>query len=190
MQISDVAACSLRSTQMQQQSTGALCFSWSSHSWRLVSLSVIAYARKASLSYFCWFPLFLLAPMLTSSEVVVSLLRGLMLHHISASCWWCGPTNDKAALLWGQELPQLVLPARGVLVKPWCDLCCGELEHENGHQQIRGKSDVTEVAVSFSFRKCWLSFTYYLVWNCRSCSLAATKGGNYFNSPPLPEARD
>lgn len=36
-------------------------------------------------------------------------------------------------------------------MKPWCDLCCGELEHENGHQQIRGKSDLTEVAVSLAF---------------------------------------
>lgn len=75
-----------------------------------------------------------------SSEVVVQLLGGLMLCHISAACWWCGPTSDEAALLWGQKLLQLVLPAREVSVKPWCDLCpcCGELEYENGHQQIRG----------------------------------------------------
>lgn len=65
-------------------------------------------------------------------------------------CCWYGPTSDEAVPLRGQELLQLVLPARGVSVKPWCDPCCGELEHENGHQQIRGESDLTEVTVSFS----------------------------------------
>lgn len=121
--------------------------------------TAIAYARKASQSYFCQFPLSS-CPRAASSEVVVLLLRGLMWHHISAGCWWHVLTSDKAALLWGQELLQLVLPARGVLMKPWCGLCCGELEHENGHEQIKGESDLTEVTVSFSWQKYIISFGF------------------------------
>lgn len=172
-----------------------MCFSRSWYSWRLVPLSVGAplplclpekpvgatSANSHSLSLLpCSF--------LRSGSATV------MLHHISAACWWHGPTSDRAAPLQGQKLPQLVLPARGVLVKPWCDLCCGELEHENGLQQNQGWiwldwSD-SFFRLTKIFRKYWLSFTYYLVWNCRSYLLVATKGGNYFNSALLPEARD
>lgn len=122
--------------------------------------TAIAYARKASQSYFCRFPLSSPCPHAASSEVVELLLRGLMWYHISAVCWWHVPISDKAAPLWGQELPQLVLPERGVLMKPWCGLRCGELEHENGHEQIKGESDLTEVTVSFSWQKYFISFGF------------------------------
>lgn len=48
--------------------------------------TAIAYARKASQSYFCRFPLSSPCPHAASSEVVVLLLRGLMWYHISAVC--------------------------------------------------------------------------------------------------------
>lgn len=74
-----------------------------------------------------------------------------MLRHISAAfADGTAPPATKQLRCGGRSCFSWFCQQRGVSVKPRCDPCCGELEHENGHLQIRGESDLTEVTVSFS----------------------------------------
>lgn len=157
--------------------------------------AAIAYARKASLNFFCQFPLPLLAALqplqkwwcscLEASCCATSVLLAggvappVMKQHFCGgrSCfsWFCqqekcrwnrGVICVHAAVSWSMKMG---INKLGGMWLDWSD---------SFFQLIK------------IFHKYWLSFSSYLLWNCRSCSLAATKGENYFDSTPFPGARD